>query len=92
MWNPFKRERSVPLELLGPGILDIEGERVAILVCYEQLLTWPILQSALQSPTLIVGLANDSWVKGTPIPAAQKAAITAWARLFRLPNITAVNL
>jgi hypothetical protein len=34
----------------------------------------PILQSAVERPTLIVGLANDNWERGTPIPAAQQPA------------------
>jgi hypothetical protein len=91
MWNPIKPERTVPLRLFGPGILEVAGQRAAILVCYEQLLSWPILQSAAHHPTLIVGLANDNWARKTPIPAAQQAAVTAWARLFRLPKILAVN-
>jgi len=91
MWNPLKPKQGVPLRLFGPGILEIEEQRVALLVCYEQLLTWPILESALQHPTLIVGLANDNWASKTPIPAAQQAAVTVWARLFRLPKILAVN-
>ena len=57
MWNPLKPKQGVPLRLFGPGILEIEGQRVALLVCYEQLLTWPILASALEHPTLIVWLA-----------------------------------
>ena len=92
MWNPLKPERTAPLRLFGSGILKVEGQRAATLVCYEQLLSWPILQSAAQHPTLIVGLANDNWAKGTPIPAAQQSAVTAWARLFRLPKVMAVNL
>lgn len=92
MWNPMKPKQGEPLSLFGPGVLEIKGQRVALLVCYEQLLSWPILASALEHPTLIVGLANDNWARGTPIPAAQQAAVTAWARLFRLPKILAVNL
>jgi len=92
MWNPLKPKQGVPLRLFGPGILEIEEQRVAFLVCYEQLLTWPILESALEHPTLIVGLANDNWARGTPIAAAQQAAVAAWARLLHLPKIMAVNL
>jgi hypothetical protein len=92
MWNPLKPERAVPRKLFGPGILEVAEERAAILVSYEQLLSWPILQSAAQHPTLIVGVANDNWARGTPIPAAQRAAVTAWVRLFRLPTVMAVNL
>ena len=91
MWNPLNSARSVPLEMFGPGVLQVREERAAILVCYEQLLTWPILHSALQHPTLIVGVANDHWARGTPIAAAQRAAVSAWAKLFRLPKILAVN-
>jgi hypothetical protein len=91
MWNPLKPRASIPLDLLGPGILELNGERAAILVCYEQLLTWPILRSALEHPTLIVGISNDHWVKDTHIPAAKEAPTTAWARLFALPKIIATN-
>jgi apolipoprotein N-acyltransferase len=92
MWNPLVPEQSVPMHPFGPSVFEVAGERVAILICYEQLLAWPILQSAVHRPTLVVGVANDNWARGTPIPAAQRAAMTAWARLFRLPQIMAVNL
>ena len=90
--NPVTTDCSVPLRLFGPGILEVAGEQAAIIVCHEQLVSWPILQSAMERPTLIVGLANDNWARGTPIPAAQQPAVTAWARLFRLPKLLAVNL
>jgi hypothetical protein len=91
MWNPVDPERSAPLETFSPGTIQVDDERVAILVCYEQLLTWPILRSAMEAPTVIVGLANDHWAQRTPIPDVQKAAVAAWARLFRLPRILGVN-
>jgi hypothetical protein len=92
MWNPLWGAESTLLRLFDSGILEIDGKRAALLVCYEQLLVWPILESALQHPTLIVGLANDNWARGTPIPAAQQAAVTAWARLFHLSKVLAINL
>jgi hypothetical protein len=92
MWNPVKTHRSVSLRLFGPTILEVAGEEASILVCYGQLLSWPILQSAVLRPTLIVGLADDNWAHGTPIPTAQQAAVTAWAQLFRLPKLLALNL
>ena len=86
MWNPL-RGNGARLNLAGPGILDIGNERAAILVCYEQLLTWPILVSAAEHPTVIIAIANDHWATGTPIPQFQLAAVRAWARLFRLPYL-----
>jgi apolipoprotein N-acyltransferase len=66
MWNPLNMRQSAALRLWSSGVLEINGERAALLICYEQLLTWPILESAVQHPTLLVGLANDNWARGTP--------------------------
>lgn len=90
MWHPFRRT-SVPLRLSAPGILDIDHQRAAVLICYEQMLTFPMLASMLQHPTVIVGISNTFWVAGTSIPRYQANAVRAWARLFRLPYLLAVN-
>ncbi len=91
MWKPFGPKSGVPLRLTGPGAIEIAGERVAFLICYEQLLVWPFLHSAAERPTLIVGMANHYWVRNTSIPAAQRASMKAWARLFALPLLMAEN-
>ena len=90
MWRPFGGP-TVPLRLRGPATMDIADERVAFLICYEQLLVWPILQSAIEHPTLIVGMANQYWIRDTSIPAAQRASMKAWARLFALPLLISEN-
>lgn len=90
MWRPFSRI-SVPLRLTAPGVLAIDHQRVAVLICYEQMLTFPILASMLQHPTVIVGISNTFWVDGTTIPTYQATALRGWARLFRLPYFLAVN-
>ena len=90
MWKPFSRT-SVPLRLNAPGVLTIDHQRAAVLICYEQMLTFPILTSMLQRPTVIVGISNTFWVDRTSIPRYQATAVRAWARLFRLPYLLAVN-
>lgn len=92
MWKPFGPADGVPLNLTGPGTLNVGEHRLAILICYEQLLVWPMVHSALESPTLIVGISNVTWTKHTYIPAAQEACLQAWSRLFGIPYISAVNL
>jgi hypothetical protein len=92
MWKPFGPADGVPLNLTGPSTLQVGPHRLAILICYEQLLVWPILQSALERPTLIVGISNASWTKQSSIPAAQEACLKAWSRLFGIPFVSAVNL
>lgn len=69
----------------------VRGTSIATLICYEQLLVWPILQSAMSGPDLFVAPANGWWTVGTDIVAIQIAATTAWARLFNLPLVIAVN-
>ncbi len=90
MWNPLK-PMSARLNLNSPGVIVVHGQRAAIVVCYEQLITWPVLISMAQRPTVLVAVANDYWVADTPIPSFQLAAVRAWARLFRLPYFSAVN-
>ena len=90
MWRPFSGI-SVPLRLNAPGVLAIDHQRVAVLICYEQMLTFPILASMLRHPTVIVGISNTFWVDGTPIPRYQATALRGWARLFGLSYFLAVN-
>jgi apolipoprotein N-acyltransferase len=90
MWKPFSRN-SIPLRLTAPGVLNIDHQRAAVLICYEQMLTFPILASMLQHPTVIVGISNTFWVDRTTIPRYQASAVRGWAMLFRLPYLLAVN-
>jgi hypothetical protein len=90
MWRPFSR-MSVPLRLTASGVLTIDHQRAAVMICYEQMLTFPILSSMFEHPTVIVGISNTFWVERTSIPRFQATAVRAWARLFRLPYLLAVN-
>ncbi|MGA5726609.1 hypothetical protein ACPCHQ_21995 [Ralstonia thomasii] len=91
MWRPWADE-SFSMHLTGTGIATIGGHRAAYLVCYEQLLVFPVLASFLHSPDLLVGAANDWWARDTSAPAIQRQAIDAWGRLFAVPVIRATNL
>jgi len=90
MWKPFS-SGGVPLNLFGPGTIQVQNQRAAVLICYEQLLVWPFLSSALKHPTVLIATANDYWAKHTPIPEIQKSSAASCARLFRLPILSAVN-
>lgn len=91
MWNPFGRS-SVPLNLLGPSLTTIGHRRVAILICYEQFLTWPILTVALNRPDQLIGIANDYWAEQTQIPGLQQIVLGSWARLFAVTAMFANNV
>jgi hypothetical protein len=90
MWKPLSGD-GVPLNLLGPGSISVQGQRAAVLLCYEQLLVWPFLSSAFEHPTVLVTAANDYWAKHTLIPRVQELSAKSLARLFGLPVLSAVN-
>ncbi|WP_292516632.1 conjugal transfer protein TraB [Mesorhizobium sp.] len=74
----------------NPGV-EFAGWRIAPLICYEQLVVWPILHSMLHGPDAIVATGNGWWTAGTSIVAIQNASTIAWTRLFGLPLVTAFN-
>ncbi|MDQ1199251.1 hypothetical protein QE435_005008 [Rhizobium sp. SORGH_AS 787] len=95
MWQPW-------LQLTGEGgdarpdffgnpVVKVDGVRVAPLICYEQLILWPVLQSMLHAPQVIVAVGNGWWTENTSIVATQKATVTAWASLFSLPVVMVFN-
>lgn len=95
MWQPW-------LALTGEGggahahffanpVVEFAGFRVAPLICYEQLIIWPVLQSMLHDPDVIVATGNGWWIGNTNIVAIQKASAEAWASLFGLPLVMAFN-
>jgi len=90
MWRPFSNT-GAPLKLAGPPVVSIGDDTAAIIICYEQLIPWPVLTSFLERPSIIVAVANNFWVSGTPIPRVQQSTMRAWARLFHLPVIFAAN-
>src|SRR6266567_6453283 len=73
------------------GTLQIAGRKAAVLICYEQLLIWPVLTSFREHPDLLVGIANDYWARSTSVPDIQWACVTSWARLFHVPILWAEN-
>lgn len=95
MWQPWR-------PLLGAGggaqahffansVATVADSLAAPLICYEQLIVWPVLQSMLRDPDVIVAVGNGWWTRGTSIVAIQRASTQAWARLFDKPVIFSFN-
>ena len=90
MWKPFQQD-GAHLHLFASGVVAIRDQRAAVLICYEQLLAWPVIVSLWKRPSVVVAVANDHWVAGTVVPAYQRLATGAWSRLFGLPFVSATN-
>ncbi|MGY3116170.1 hypothetical protein ACVWXQ_000105 [Bradyrhizobium sp. S3.14.4] len=95
MWQPWLawtgQSGGARATFFGNPVVESAGRRVAPLICYEQLLVWPVLQSMLHAPDVLVAIGNDWWTAGTNVVAIQRASTEAWARLFGLPLVLAFN-
>ncbi|WP_174021949.1 conjugal transfer protein TraB (plasmid) [Agrobacterium fabrum] len=95
MWQPWLRWAGegggARAHFFGNPAVEVDSIRIAPLICYEQLIVWPILHSMLHAPQVIVAVGNGWWTGNTSIVAIQKASSLAWARLFDLPIVTSFN-
>ena len=78
--------------LSGPGVVRLKDSTVvAVLLCYEQLLVLPILQSFAAAPDLVLAPSNLNWARGTTIAKTERVSVASWAGLFHVPYLQAVN-
>jgi hypothetical protein len=95
MWQPWLRWSGqgggARADFFGNPVVEFYGMRIAPLICYEQLVVWPVLQSMLHAPEVIIAVGNGWWTENTSIVTIQKASSVAWARLFGLPVVMAFN-
>ncbi|PLT98922.1 conjugal transfer protein TraB [Sinorhizobium medicae] len=95
MWQPwrslFGETGGARAHFFANPIVTIGPSRAASLICYEQLIVWPLLQSMLYDPDLIIAVGNGWWTKGTSIVAVQRASAVAWAKLFAKPLVLSFN-
>ncbi|MGO7171142.1 conjugal transfer protein TraB [Rhizobium leguminosarum] len=95
MWQPwrsrFGESGGARADFFANPVVSVGASRAAPLICYEQLIVWPILQSMLRDPDLVVAVGNGWWTEGTSIVAIQRAATTAWVKLFAKPLVIAFN-
>lgn len=95
MWQPWRswvgQIGSARADFFANPVADLGGERIAPLICYEQLIVWPVLQSMLYDPDIIIAVGNGWWTDGTSIVDIQRANLKAWARLFAKPLVISFN-
>ncbi|MGP4806213.1 conjugal transfer protein TraB [Agrobacterium cavarae] len=98
MWQPWRAwiggddESGARAHFFANPVVEVGTSKVAPLICYEQLLVWPVLQSAFHRPDLIIAVGNGWWTAGTSIIDIQRASSEAWARLFDLPLVISFNI
>ncbi len=95
MWRPWERWTgqvgAARASFFGNPIVEVAGRRVAPLICYEQLVLWPVLQSILHRPDVIVLVGNGWWTAGGNTVPIQRASAKAWSDLFGIPLVISFN-
>ncbi|MBB4440232.1 MULTISPECIES: conjugal transfer protein TraB [Rhizobium] len=92
MWQPWWGDsKGAPADFFANPVVVLNGYKVAPLICYEQLVAWPALQSMLHDPDVIVAVGNGWWTANTSIVAIQRASAGAFARLFDKPLVISFN-
>ena len=86
MWG-----RDTDAHLWAPGTVKIGAHRAAVLLCYEQLLVLPVLQSFAARPDVLLASSNLYWASDTNVNAVEEVCVESWARLFHVPYLRAVN-
>lgn len=96
MWQPwlslFGKSGGARADFFANPVVWIDNWGVAPLICYEQLIVWPVLQSMLHDPDIIIAIGNGWWTGESSIVAVQRAATFAWARLFDRPVVISFNI
>lgn len=98
MWQPWRAwiggsdESGARAHFFANPVVEVAPAKVAPLICYEQLLVWPVLQSAFHRPDVIIAVGNGWWTAGTSIIDIQRASSEAWARLFDIPLVISFNI
>lgn len=90
MWQPWT-SGGANADFFGNAVVELDGHRLAMLLCYEQLLIWPVLHSVMLDADLVVAAGNGWWTGSTSIVPIQRASATAWASLFDLPLVMSFN-
>jgi len=90
MWQPWTFG-GANADFFGNAVVELGGQKLAVLLCYEQLLVWPVLHSIMLDADLVVATGNGWWTGSTSIIPIQRASSAAWASLFGRPLVVAFN-
>jgi hypothetical protein len=91
MWHFGDERNGFPLMLRYPATIRIWDRRAGVLICYEQLLVWPALQTLSRNPDMLFAPSNLYWASGTIIPSVQHVSAQDWADLWAIPLYEASN-
>lgn len=92
MWKPWSDDGAHADLLARASTIMVDGSRVGVSICYEQLLAFSMLRLMADKPDVIAAVSNVWWARSTNIPVIQFQSVHVFARLFNVPVIAAKNI
>lgn len=95
MWRPrltsTRQSSGAQAHLFANPVATAGDVRIAPLICYDQLLVWPVLHPTLHRPDVIIAIGNGWWTGDSNIIKIKRTNAEAWARLLDVPFVIAFN-
>lgn len=91
MWKPWARVGAIADPWARRDLLMVNGVNAAVLICYEQFLSYALLSAMLEQPKVLVAVSNIWWAQGSTIGMIQRQSVDVVARLFGIASIRSQN-
>jgi hypothetical protein len=91
MWHFGDDHDGFPLMLRFPPTIRVWNRRAGVLICYEQFIVWPTLETLAHNPQMLIAPSNIYWASKTTISAIQHLTAQDWADLWAIPLYEASN-
>lgn len=84
MWKPFFDTGAIA-NIFGPGTVTYNDTKIGVMICYEQLIMMPYIQTFGAHPDVVYAISNLWWAKDTSIRLIEEQKLELWSRLFDTP-------
>lgn len=89
-WKPWSSDTTIAA-YMSKGFTVVDGRKTGLLICYEAVLLFPILQSLYHRPDTLLFITNLWWAPESVLLLTRQAMVSM-ARLFGVSLIESSNL
>lgn len=92
MWRPWEDTGTKAYLFKQKPVVSIDGMgKVGVLICYEQLLYYTLMETMAYKPERIIAISNLWWAKETSIKEIEIASLELTSSLFNVPLSLSMN-
>lgn len=93
MWRPWNHTTGTNAYIFKENpVVKIDGVgKSGVLICYEQLLFYTIMDTMFYKPDELIAVSNLWWAQGTSIKKIEIASLELTSSLFNVPFALSIN-